>query len=249
MDALHHWFRTALGRVVLDAECRLLSRQLANTYARTILQLGAYGDGERPALFGDARQWVADRWPDGPVDIAADGAEMPFASDSMDVVLLVHRLEFAEAPHDVLRECARVVAPQGRLINLGFNPYSFWGVRRLVAGHRGRAPWSGRYLGRARLEDWLKVLGLEIERRDGLLLRPPFSDDTRMQRFAGIERRGQRYARWVGGVHVTVARKRVAGTTPLPVIDRPRLAVIPGGLAQASSRDSLFRSAGGRRNS
>lgn len=241
MNALHRWFATPLGRAVLETECRLLTRRLAGLYARTVLQVGAYGAGERPALFGQARQWVADDWPGGPVDIVADGAEMPFASESMDVVLLVHQLEFTEARHDVLREAARVVAPEGHLIVVGFNPVSLWGLRRLAAGRVGGAPWRGRYLGRRRLEDWLRVLGLAIEARDGLIVRPPLTSAAAMHRLARVEHWGRHYARWVGGVHVTLARKRVAGTMPLAPVERPRLAVIPGGLAQARSRAALGR--------
>jgi SAM-dependent methyltransferase len=241
MDELHRWFRTQLGQAVVDAECRFLSHRLTGIHARTILQIGSFGQGQRPALFGNARQWLVDHDADGPLDVAGDCRELPFASDSMDVVLLVHQLEFTPAPHDVLREVARIVSPEGWLINLGFNPYSFWGLRRALARNVTDSPWRGRYVSRARVEDWLRVLGLAIEHRDGLMLRPPLRNRRQLERLAPLERWGRHYARWLGGVHVTAARKHVAGVTPLSTVERPRLEVVPGGLAQARVRPAARR--------
>jgi SAM-dependent methyltransferase len=240
MEELHRWFTTDLGRALVAAECRFLSHHLAGTQARTLLQIGAFGDGQRPALFGSARQWLVDVDNVGGLDVSGDCQELPFASDSMDAVVLVHQLEFTEAPHDVLREVTRVVAPEGWLINLGFNPYSFWGVRRLLA-RRTETPWQGRYYSRARVEDWLGVLGLAIWHRDGLMLRPPLRPGRLLERLEPLERWGRHYGRWLGGVHATVARKHVGGVTPLSATSSPRLEVIPGGMAQARIRPSARR--------
>jgi len=240
MDALHRWFGTELGQALAAAECRLLSNRLAGIRARTVVQVGGFGDGQRPALFGSMRQWLVDAQSDDRVDVAGDTRDLPFASDSIDAVLLVHQLEFAEAPHDMLREVARVVAPEGWLINLGFNPFSLWGVRRVMA-RRAATSWQGRYYSRARVEDWLQVLGMSIQQRDGLLLRPPIQRQRSFERLEPVERWGRHYARWLGGVHVTLARKHVEGVTPLATADKPSLEVIPGGLAQARLRPAARR--------
>ena len=87
--------------------------------------------------------------PADPVDASADGEsdasapqrqakprvicrydELPFASQSIDLVALPHVLEFTDDPHEVLREVARVLMPEGRLIITGFNPLSLWGMRQ-----------------------------------------------------------------------------------------------------------------------
>ncbi|MFM8557801.1 MAG: class I SAM-dependent methyltransferase, partial [Betaproteobacteria bacterium] len=48
--------------------------------------------------------------------------ELPFASQSLDLVVLPHVLEMTSDPHQVLREVDRVLRPEGRLIVTGFNP-------------------------------------------------------------------------------------------------------------------------------
>ena len=62
--------------------------------------------------------------------------ELPFATHSIDLVVMPHILEFAEDPHQVLREVERVLVPEGHVVITGFNPASLWGLRqyRLAAG-------------------------------------------------------------------------------------------------------------------
>lgn len=234
-DALHGWFRTPLGRALVEAECRLLSRRLAALHCRSVVQIGAFGRGQRPALFGDTRHWLVDRWPRGPVDVVAEPELLPLESASVDAVLVIHQLEFSDDPHQLLREVERVLAPEGHVLVMGFNPFSLWGMRRVLAGVRGsRAPWTGHYFGRSRVNDWLRLLGLTVQRREGLFCRPPLRHARSLEWLAPMERLGPRYARIAGGVNLTVAQKHVAGMTPLEPAMRPRLQVIRGGLAGAS---------------
>ena len=64
------------------------------------------------------------------IAVALDFEELPFASQSLDLVVLPHVLEFAAEPHQVLREVERVLIPEGQVIICGFNPASLWGMRQ-----------------------------------------------------------------------------------------------------------------------
>lgn len=242
MNGLNLWFRTPLGQAVMEAECELLTRRLAGVYAREVLQVGAYGRGQRPALFGNVRQWLVDNWASGPVDVCAEPHRLPFENHSVDVVLLLHQLEFSDVPHQVLREAVRVLAPEGHLVVAAFNPGSLWGLRRILAGRGGGTmPWTGRYYSRRRLEDWLSLLGLDVTWRAGTMLRPPIGNGPLFTRLERVERLGRRYGRWLGGIQITMAQKRVFGAAPRIETLRPKLAVLPGGLAQARSGVSARR--------
>jgi len=238
MDALHRWFEGSLGQAVIAAEHRLVSQRLASCRLRTVLQIGAFNGGQRVPLFGDARQWLFDAGAAG-ADVTGDCAAMPFASDSLDAVILAHQLEFHPLPHDVLREAWRVLDGEGWLVLIAFNPTSLWGVKRLAAGRRGQAPWSGRYYSRARIEDWMKVLGLSVEARYGLLLGTPAGQGAAPARFGVTEHPASAAARWFGGVQVILARKRVDQVIAPPVAIEPERVTVPGGLAQARSRHPL----------
>ncbi|MDN5872185.1 MAG: class I SAM-dependent methyltransferase [Nitrococcus sp.] len=240
MKAIQNWFCTPLGCSLVEAECRLLSQRMACLYARHVLQVGAFARGQRPALFRGARQWVLDDWPEAPVDVAASPVELPLHNETMDIVILIHQLEFSDYPHQILREAERVLSPEGHMLVLGFNPVSVWGLRYLFASRRrGGPPSNGRYRSQARIEDWMRLLGLEIERKDRLHFSPPLNNRGLFGRLRRREEVAPSFLRWVGGVHLTIGQKRVGGRIPAQPVRRPRLAVIPGALGQPSSRSRV----------
>ncbi len=236
MEWLHDWFATPAGRELARQETRLLSRRLAGLYARRVLQLGAFGGGFCPTVYGDARQWIMDHRAGESINLRAEPTVIPVASGSVDVVILVHQLEFCDRPHQVFREAARVLAPEGHLLVLGFNPASLWGLRRWVTWGDSRPPWTGRYLGARRITDWMMLLGLTPRGHDALAPLPPPLQAWWCRRFANQSAYSQRLGlgwRWLGGVNLILGQKRVNGMQPPAVRWRQRLQLIPGRIPAA----------------
>lgn len=241
MQSLHTWFASSAGQELAEREVRLLNRRLAGLYATRVLQVGAYGAGHCPAVFGRARQWIIDDWSQGPIDLQAESETLPFATESVDVVMLIHQLEFSPRPHQVMREAARVLAPEGHLLILGFNPLSLWGLRRLLSFNGTEPPWAGRYLGALRLSDWMLVLGLTPRRSDALALLPPFAlrwlPRQRLRAMPYNQNLGP-ILRWFGGVNLMIGQKRVPGSHyPSPRRVR-KFEVNPRGWAEVGARHS-----------
>jgi ubiquinone/menaquinone biosynthesis C-methylase UbiE len=78
-----------------------------------------------------------------PQVVTHDFGELPFATQSLDLVVLPHVLEFAAEPHQVLREVERVLIPEGQVIICGFNPSSLWGMRQVAGRLTGALPAAG----------------------------------------------------------------------------------------------------------
>ncbi len=98
---------------------------------------------------------------DGRFDaVGADLAQMPFASGSIDAVVLHHALDLASDRRVALREAERILKPGGRLVVLGFNPLSLWSFAKQRAPLRDL-----RSVSVPRLHEWLALLGLERETR------------------------------------------------------------------------------------
>ena len=76
------------------------------------------------------------------VALHCDFDALPFANHSLDLVVLPHALELARDPHLTLREVERVLVPEGRVVIIGFNPASLWGLRQR-AGPHAAAPRAG----------------------------------------------------------------------------------------------------------
>ena len=69
--------------------------------------------------------------------IEAAGERLPLKDASQDTVLLLQSLQYVEAPPDVLRECGRVLAPQGRLLLLTLAEHDHDEAARYGHRHRG----------------------------------------------------------------------------------------------------------------
>jgi SAM-dependent methyltransferase len=148
-----------------------------------------------------------------PVVAVHDFAELPFASQSLDLVVLPHVLEFAEEPHQVLREVERVLIPEGQVIISGFNPASMWGARQ-VAGRLTGAhflPRDGEFISLPRLKDWLKLLNMEVNRGHFGCYAPPCVTEKWLNRFDFMEKAGDRWWPYLGAVYIVQAIKRVRG--------------------------------------
>jgi SAM-dependent methyltransferase len=143
--------------------------------------------------------------------VRADPRMLPLASQSVDLVVLPHVLEFSPDPHQILREAERVLMPEGQIVVAGFNPLSLWGLKRRLSRRRTDHPWCGDFIGLLRLRDWLKLLGFELNGGRFGCYAPPFAQAKWLQRFAFMEKAGERWWPICGGVYVVRAIKRVQG--------------------------------------
>ncbi len=159
--------------------------------------------------------------PPEPVALFAEFDALPFASASIDLVVLPHALELARDPHQTLREVERVLVPEGRVVISGFNPASLWGLRQ-HAGHatqrlglgRGQPlylPSAGDFIGYRRLRDWLRLLGFEVEAGRFGCWRPPVTTQAWLDRYAWLDRVGDRWWPVLGATYCVEAVKRVRG--------------------------------------
>lgn len=148
-----------------------------------------------------------------PVVLVHDFADLPFASQSLDLVVLPHVLEFAEEPHQVLREVERVLIPEGQVIISGFNPASLWGLRQVTGRLTGAhfLPQHGEFISLPRLKDWLKLLNMEVNRGHFGCYAPPCMTEKWLTRFTFMEQAGDRWWPYLGAVYVVQAIKRVRG--------------------------------------
>ena len=154
------------------------------------------------------------------VALHCDFDALPFDAQSLDLVVLPHALEMARDPHLALREVERVLVPEGRVVIVGFNPASLWGLRQRAAylrrtppgaSRRGFLPDAGEFIGYRRLRDWLRLLSFEVEAGRFGCYRPPVASSRWLARFAWADAVGERWWPVFGAVYFVVAVKRVRG--------------------------------------
>lgn len=141
----------------------------------------------------------------------------PLPDDSVDVVILQHSLDLSRRPHQLVREAVRCLVPNGYLLVTGFNPYGPWGMLRWLRNFSTCLPWVCRPVSATRLQDWLTLLDLRTEESFPCAhLWPANLGSERINRRVDRVLAG---SQWLpGSVYLMVARKTIAGMTPI----RPR---------------------------
>ncbi len=205
--ALEQWFATPQGAYVLAWERAQLDRIVADVFGYFAVQVGVPGVDFLQANRATSR-FCAGLY--GKCAVVADAHELPFAAESLDLLLMPHLLEFSDEPHQILREAERVLRPEGELIVTGFNPISLWGLRKLFLRAR-RAPWNAEFVSVLRVKDWLKLLNFEMRGGRFGCYKPPFESEKWLCRFDFLENAGNHWWPVAGAVYVMQAKKRVAG--------------------------------------
>jgi len=217
---LSDFLRSPPGRYVLDWEQQHLDGAVIDIFGYHALQLGlpqidTLRENRMPLRFCAARRLPATGEGAGANRVAIINRyeELPFATHSIDLVVMPHILEFASDPHQVLREVERVLVPEGQVIITGFNPYSMWGARQYMSrlGATPYLPRAGRFISLPRIKDWLKLLSFDVERgRFGCYV-PSVRSDRWLGRWRFMEKAGDRWWPFLGALYALTAVKRVRG--------------------------------------
>jgi len=163
---LFDWYQTPRGKLLQKLEAGYIQRSITVSCKQTILQIGGLGwesefiDCTLYKKFtildakgfgcGDARK------------IQAKAYCLPLMSDSVDMIIVPHLLEFDASRFTTMREIERVLKPEGIIVIINFNPWSIW-VRYLYLWDiKWADSWRGHFISRARTLDWLRLLNFEV---------------------------------------------------------------------------------------
>ncbi|TNF85922.1 MAG: SAM-dependent methyltransferase [Gammaproteobacteria bacterium] len=260
LDRLASWFDSTSGRRLLEEQAPVISECARRFHGDTLLWAGCHTD-----LTDTVRGcMVRNRFRletcsiDAPVETpedANDGAEadpgrfradlheLPLRNKSLDAAVLHHVLETSADPRSAMREVARALAPGGRLLIVAFNPWSLWGLRSAYARFFSDSFSGLRFVSPGRLQDWLAVLGFELQDEvKYLAYELPFQ--TRNKE-AGVWRRLRNLCAKrripLGGVYVISAVKQVSAMRPdwsrTPVAGRK---LVPAAYPKLSARIAHF---------
>ena len=203
------WFETSLGQYLLEREQSYFDKAVADVFGYNAMQIGFpqydfLRTNRIPLRFCAATE--------GSATVLAAADFLPIETNSIDLVVIPHVLEFSSNPHQILREVHRVLMPEGQVIVCGFNPRSLWGVRGLFGRLEDNYfPWRGNFIALPRLKDWLTLLDFEITEDRLCCYAPPLSQEKWLTRFDFMEAAGSRWWRFSGGVYFLNAVKRVHG--------------------------------------
>jgi len=213
-SSMSSWYETPLGERLLASESSLLDEYLSRRFGYHLLQIGC----TNVAMFDNSpighKFSITHDHTDKDHGIVAKGEAIPLASESVDLVLLHHALDFSSSQHQLLREVSRILIAGGCIVIIGFNPFSSWGIRTRFPGQK-KHPWQGRLLSANRITDWLKLLEFQVEQvRYGAYSLPINSPGV--IKYSGLLDNIATKLNWPsGGVYMISAKKQVLPLTPI----------------------------------
>jgi SAM-dependent methyltransferase len=218
-EQLQTWLDSTSGQYLQAKEQSLYDQTVVDLFGFNALQMGCV----QMELLRNSRipnRYVASEFASDTAknQLSCSDDFLPFAEMSIDLLLLPHRLEFSERPHQTLREAARVMMPDGHLVISGFNHLSLWGAAagfKKIISKKPNYPWNGKFIGLARLKDWLALLGFEVVSVEMCCHIPPFEQLSWHKRFSFFDKVSSRRCAMLGGVYFIVAKKRVVGMMPI----------------------------------
>jgi SAM-dependent methyltransferase len=224
-EAWLSWLSTEAGRGVHQEEIDLMDEVLPKLrgYGLAVASLG-----DPQPLLGASKnsyQWwlKLHQCSEGAVTSAQiDPLQWPFEDGTLDVIVLHHSLDYAQWPHQTLREAVRCLSDSGHLVVIGFNPFSMWGIGRLLLGRWSqRFPWVCRFINPWRIADWLTMLDCRVTSAYYSRSLLPWSSGNWKR---ALQRRGLRLSLddkrltkgfWPGASYLLVCKPEIPSLTPI----------------------------------
>ena len=214
--ALDNWKSQRFGQYLLDAEKKLLARDCTNLSGYRLMHLGLTGSGCALEPFDQLHQFYI-RPLSGDLNFDCSSAianydDLPLPSDTLDVAIIQHALDYSHSPQAVLSEAARVLAPGGHLILCVYNPLGpmglvKWPMRLLTK----RIEYNFFGLRKNRLFDWLSLLNCEVTGLQNGAYNLPVERPNCLEHYSFWERICQKVGFPLGNFYMIHAVKRVAG--------------------------------------
>jgi len=163
---LFAWYQTPRGKLLKELEIEYLRRSITVSCQQTILQIGGLGFEDefidctlyKNYIVLDAKSLSSK----DALKIQAKAFSLPLQSDSIDMIIVPHLLEFDSYRFQTMREIERILKPEGLLVIINFNPWSIWVRYQYLWDKKMADSWGGHFISRARTLDWLKLLNFEV---------------------------------------------------------------------------------------
>lgn len=214
----NQWLNQGLGELVLQAEQVLFNGFLTGKYGKHVVLVGVPQQHSLIKMLdlpchSLLSPLLCSKQSDLRV-IESTLYELPMLSGSVDVVVLPHTLELVDNPRQLLAEACRIIKPEGHLLLSGFNPYSLWGLRKLIQTKTKTLP-AFHSLQQRTLQNWLHLSDFELVKQANALYSPPMQNKRILKKLHFLEWVGNKCHLPWGAVYVLMARAKVIPLTPV----------------------------------
>lgn len=215
---MHRWFESLPSSLLMQAEKAQLEKILPTILGEYLIQIGGPSEFSlaSPIRHKFYLTHDAECLSKHSQTILGDCKELPIYPQTIDLILLIHILEFLEKPLELLDQLYQTLVPSGQLIVISFNPISLWGLMHLWKRYPAK-PWQGHFHPLWQAKHWLRKTGFQIVSAETFFFRPPVLEKKRDQHLLWLEAFGQLCLPGCGSVYIMSAQKREEGLTPIKI--------------------------------
>ncbi len=204
------------GQYFLQCEQEVLNKLLPKFYGYYLVQAGVFDCYDLKSAstinvhiyLGNTHQ--VERHQENFVESTFE--ELPFQAESVDVFFLPHTLELCQHPDALLKEIYNILIPSGKLIVIGFNPFSHIGLTKLLKSDKN-LPWSGNLLSLGTLKRRLCDVGFTVVDYDYHCYGRPKKSKVKSKNF--FEKFSKRFFPVLGSFYILIAEKKTIPLSPL----------------------------------
>lgn len=159
-------YQTPRGKLLQTMEASYLKRSITVSCKQQQLQIGGLGWENEFVDFSLYQNYlILDGKGEGDgnaLKVTAKAFNLPIQTESIDLVILPHMLEFDARRFQTLREVNRILKPGGELVMLNFNPFSLSVRFQFLWDRKLADSWRAHFITKARVLDWLKLMNFEL---------------------------------------------------------------------------------------
>lgn len=202
-NQLQQWLQyTELGREILNNEQVFYHKSVHHIFGYYALQVGI----EQINFLTNNKisyQYIANK------NIRYHTNYLPFATNSIDLILCPHTLEIIPDYYDFLQECYRVLIPRGKIIITNFNKASLLGL----FSHKNDILKQINYIKLDKLKSQLKTLNFQIRGGQYFSYKPPLENKEYLQKLNFLDKIGDRWFPSFANCYAITASKELAAPT------------------------------------
>lgn len=167
--------------------------------------------------------------------------ELPFLTNSIDIVVAPHCMEWVERPKRLLQEIYRVILPEGYALFLGFNSLSWFALQNKMTNNKLKKMDQFNIISSSRMRVMLQALGFEIINFKTFAFRPALRNRRLFNSIMFLELLGQLLWPYSGNVYFYLVKKTVLTMTPIRATSQQRQVPVKGRVAEPTTRDNGYR--------
>lgn len=211
---LNAWWSSTLGQLVIQVETEKLIKVFPQLFGYHILLLGIVSQFKMIEYSVIPYQSVVNPFHKDngfAKTITGKWDVLPFANNSVDLIVLPHTLDFSEDSRAVLQEACRVLIPEGRLLVFGFNPFSLWRFKSFLSEGRETKPMNCELKSLGSIKRDLRSQNFQIIDQDYFLFQPPMKNIRMMEKLGFLNKISRFGLKGLSGVYFIEAQKKVQG--------------------------------------